>query len=80
MVNAYADVCQQVPEKKGKQGYVDVQLLGGEDTTESMMKQSLEIVTELTAMGVPANKSPFWYVAIKPFRTLQPTLWRIPIL
>ncbi len=56
LVNAYADVCQQVPEKKGKQGYVDVQLLGGEDTTESMMKQSLEIVTELTAMGVPANK------------------------
>ena len=39
LVNAYADVCQQVPEKKGKQGYVDVQLLGGEDTTESMMKQ-----------------------------------------
>ena len=56
LVNAYADVCQQVPEKKGKLGYVDVQLLGGEDTTESMMKQSLEIVTELTAMGVPANK------------------------
>lgn len=56
LVNAYADVCQQVPEKKGKQGYVDVQLLGGEDTTESMMKQSLEIATELTAMGVPANK------------------------
>ena len=56
LVNAYADVCQQVPEKKGKLGYVDVQLLGGEETTESMMKQTLEIVTELTAMGVPANK------------------------
>ena len=33
-----------------------MQLLGGEDITESMMKQSLEIATELTAMGVPANK------------------------
>ena len=56
LVNAYADVCQKVPEKKGKKGYVEVQLLGGEDITESMMKQSLEIATELTAMGVPANK------------------------
>ena len=56
MVNAYADVFQKVPEKKGKKGYVEVQLLGGEDITESMMKQSLEIATELTAMGVPANK------------------------
>lgn len=58
LVNAYADVCQQVPEKKEQQGYVDIQLLGGsaEDLAENMMQQTLETVRELYLMGVPFNK------------------------
>lgn len=56
LVNAYADVIQKVPSKKKQQGYVEVQLLGGDDTTDSMMEQTLETVRELEVMGVPLNK------------------------
>lgn len=56
LVHAYADVCQQVPKKKGNLGFVEIQLLGGDDTTDSMMAQTLETVRELDFMGVPINK------------------------
>jgi len=68
LVNAYADVCQKVPEKKGKLGFVEIQLLGGEDTTENMMAQTLETVRELDMMGVPVNKIA---ILVRNNRTIQ---------
>lgn len=68
LVNAYADVCQKVPEKKGKLGFVEIQLLGGEDTAESMMAQTLETVRELDMMGVPINKIA---ILVRNNRTIQ---------
>ena len=68
LVNAYADVCQNVPAKKGNLGYVEMQLLGGEDTTESMMAQTLETVEELDLMGVPTNKIA---ILVRNNRTIQ---------
>lgn len=56
LANAYADVCQKVPSKKGNTGYVDIRLLGGDDATESMMQQTLDTVRELEEMEVPFNK------------------------
>ena len=54
--NAYADVCQKVPEKKTQAGFVEIQLLGGDDTEDNMMEQTLETVRELHDMGVPFSK------------------------
>ena len=56
LVNAYADVCQKVPSKKINTGLVDIRLLGGDDTTERMMHQTLDTVRKLEEMGVPYNK------------------------
>lgn len=56
LINAYADVCQKVPEGKPEQGYVDIQLVGGEDSTEVMMQHTLETVKTLESMGVPVEK------------------------
>ena len=68
LINAYADVCQKVPEGKPVQGYVDIQLLGGEATTESMMQQTLEIVKQLDDMGVPVEKIA---ILVRNNRTIQ---------
>lgn len=68
LINAYADVCQKVPEKKGKLGFVEIQLLGGEDTAESMMSQTLETVRELDMMGVSVNKIA---ILVRNNRTIQ---------
>lgn len=65
--------------EEGQKGYVEVQLLGGEDITESMMKQSLEIATELTAMGVPANKIAILVRSNKAIQDIAAYLWRIQI-
>lgn len=49
---AYADVRQQVPENKAKQGYVNVKLLPKEEYEETMMQETMKTVDDLIAQGV----------------------------
>ena len=68
LLNAYADVEQEVPASKRAQGYVEIRLLKtqeDEDTAdestgkgkgERMMQLCLETVDKLVARGVPTNK------------------------
>ena len=48
---AYADVIQQVPESKPKQGYVRIKLLPKEEYHEAMLALTAETVDELICQG-----------------------------
>lgn len=48
---AYADVMQQVPESKPKQGYVRIKLLPKEEYHEAMLALTAETVDELICQG-----------------------------
>ncbi len=49
---AYADVKQQVPEKRKNEGMVDIRLLPSDDYQEQVLSQMEDTVRELTNQGV----------------------------
>lgn len=53
---AYQDVCQKVPESKGKEGFVSVKLLPKEDYDENMLKEILNTVKSLHEQGISYDK------------------------
>ena len=52
LLHAYEDVTQKVPAKKGKDGYVKVQLIATENWQDRMMELTLQMVDELINQGV----------------------------
>jgi len=54
--NAYADVCQEIPEHRKPQGYVDIRLLPAEDYRERTLEQLKDTIEELLAQGVSPNQ------------------------
>lgn len=76
LLTAYADVKQEVPEKKKVQGYVEVRLLktqgddenDAEDKEDRMMQLCLQTVDELTARGVPTHRIA---ILVRNNRTIQ---------
>ena len=76
LLTAYADVKQEVPEKKKVQGYVEVRLLktqeddenDAEDKGDRMMQLCLQTVDELTARGVPTHRIA---ILVRNNRTIQ---------
>lgn len=54
--NAYADVRQEVPEKRPEAGLVSVRLLPNEDYEEQMIMQVKCIIEQLLACGTPPGK------------------------
>jgi len=53
---AYADVCQEVPEKRPLSGQVSVRLLPSEDYGEQMIMQVKSIVEQLLSGGTPPGR------------------------
>ena len=49
---AYADVTQQVPEKRQQEGKIEIKLLPNDDYQEQVLQQLTENVSELIAKGV----------------------------
>ena len=77
LLTAYADVEQEVPEKKKVQGYVEVRLLktqeeddenDAENKEDRMMQLCLQTVDELTARGVPTHRIA---ILVRNNRTIQ---------
>lgn len=54
--NAYADVCQQIPERRESQGYVDIRLLPVTNYRERTLEQLRDIIENLLAQGISQNK------------------------
>ena len=48
---AYADVVQQIPEKRGDEGFVRIELLPAEDYQAQIFQRLTETITELLATG-----------------------------
>ena len=53
---AYADVRQKIPDKRSKEGYVQVELLPAEDYQPAMYRKLTEIVSELLSNGITQDK------------------------
>jgi ATP-dependent exoDNAse (exonuclease V) beta subunit len=53
--DAYADVCQQIPENRKPLGYVEVRLLPAKDYRERTLEQLRDTVEMLLGQGVSAN-------------------------
>ncbi|WP_288179417.1 UvrD-helicase domain-containing protein, partial [Leyella stercorea] len=49
--SAYADVCQQVPEKREDTGYVHIELLPQDDYTDITLNKTVETVDHLIELG-----------------------------
>ena len=49
---AYADVVQQIPDRRADEGFVRIELLPGEDYQAQMFQRLTETVSELLATGV----------------------------
>ena len=49
--SAYADVCQQVPDKRDDTGYVHIELLPQEDYTDITLNKTVETVDHLIELG-----------------------------
>ena len=49
--SAYADVCQQVPDKREDSGYVHIELLPQEDYTDITLNKTVETVDHLIELG-----------------------------
>ena len=56
LAKAYADVVQQIPEKRGDEGYVHIELLPGEDYQDNMFRRLTETIGELLDTGIPQEK------------------------
>ena len=54
--NAYADVCQQIPERRTSQGYVDIRLLPATDYRERTLELLGDTIKELLARGISQSK------------------------
>ena len=53
---AYRDVCQNVPESKGRHGFVQIKLLPKKDYDDAMMNEIVETVSTLLSQGIrPKN-------------------------
>lgn len=49
--SAYADVCQQVPDKREDSGYVHIELLPQDDYTDITLNKTVETVDHLIECG-----------------------------
>lgn len=54
--NAYADVCQQIPDHRDSKGYVDIRLLPAIDYRERTLELLKEHIVTLLGCGIPQNK------------------------
>lgn len=54
--NAYADVAQQIPDRREDKGYVDIRLLPAADYRERTLEQLKDIIVSLLEQGVHQNK------------------------
>ncbi len=56
LLQAYSDVRQEVPEKRGNDGYVNVTLLPADNSNACTLERVGDIVEELTGKGVAARQ------------------------
>ena len=56
LAKAYADVVQQIPEHRGDEGFVRIELLPGEDYQDNMFRRLTETVGELIDAGIPQEQ------------------------
>ncbi len=56
LAKAYADVEQQIPDKRKDEGYVSIELLPSEDYQQQMLTRLTEIVGELLSAGIRPNE------------------------
>ena len=56
LAKAYADVVQQIPQKRGDEGFVRIELLPGEDYQDNMFRRLAETVGELIGTGIPQEQ------------------------
>lgn len=54
--NAYADVCQQIPDHRDSKGYVGIRLLPAIDYRERTLELLKEHIVTLLGCGIPQNK------------------------
>lgn len=54
--HAYADVAQKIPEKRGSNGYVSINLLPQEDYQEQTLNDIVDTVSQLLAVGTSPSK------------------------
>ena len=54
--HAYADVAQKIPEKRGSNGYVSINLLPQEDYQEQTLNDIVDTVSQLLAVGTSPCK------------------------
>lgn len=54
--HAYADVAQKIPEKRGSNGYVSINLLPQEDYQEQTLNNIVDTVSQLLAVGTSPSK------------------------
>ena len=53
---AYADVSQNVPEKRDDSGFVNIRLLSGDNYQEQVLQEIIDIVNTLKEKGIQPNK------------------------
>ena len=56
LAKAYADVKQKIPEKRGNEGFVQVELLPADEYQTTVFRRLTEIVSELLASGITQDK------------------------
>lgn len=54
--DAYSDVAQQVPEKRGHDGLVEIRLIPKKDYEDNMIRQVQDVVEQLLSQGIPQRK------------------------
>ena len=54
--NAYVDVCQQMPDNRPSDGYVEIRLLPATDYRERTLEQTKDTIKHLLAHGVSMDK------------------------
>lgn len=71
--SAYADVCQQVPEKREDTGYVHIELLPQDDYTDITLNKTVETVDHLIELGADPSDIAIMCAPTTPYSRLRST-------